>query len=177
MPKRKATSTKHSSSGRAEPKPGRPHMPRAYQISTTKKFLPWSHVGEQMAKSHNYWIGTTRPDGRPHVMPVWGVWVDEAFYFSTDRGSRKALNLADNPAMAVHLESGNEVVILEGVAEEVAESSRLRSIDDAYFEKYGMRIIGHPGDIVIYGLRPRVVFGWRERDFNKSATRWLFGDH
>ena len=36
--------------------------------------LTWDFVDEQMANSRNYWISTTRPDGRPHVAPVWGIW-------------------------------------------------------------------------------------------------------
>jgi general stress protein 26 len=108
-------------------------------------------------------------------MPVWGVWVNEAFYFGTDRRSRKARNIASNPAMAVHLESGDEVVIVEGYAEEVTDGAVLARIDKAYAEKYGMGLGGHPANAVILGLVPRVAFAWREQDFNKSATRWTFG--
>jgi hypothetical protein len=63
------------------------------------------------------WLGTTRPDDRPHVMPVWGVWIDDIVYFGTAPDSVKALNLASNPAAVVHLESGNDVVIVEGRTE------------------------------------------------------------
>jgi hypothetical protein len=162
-----------------EPKASRPRMPKDYGIVKAKNgkgLLPWGHVGERMARARNYWVSTTRPDGRPHVMPVWGVWVDEAFYFGTDRRSRKARNIASNPAMAVHLESGDEVVIVEGRAEEVAGGPALSQVDKAYAEKYGMGLSGHPADVVLYSLRPRVAFAWREQDFNKSATRWTFDD-
>lgn len=52
-------------------------------------------------------------------MPVWGIWLGGAVYFGTDRRSRKAKNLAANPSLVIHLESGDDAVILEGAAEEV----------------------------------------------------------
>ncbi|MGH2671093.1 MAG: pyridoxamine 5'-phosphate oxidase family protein [bacterium] len=152
-------------------------MPEAYGAcgTTRGKFLPWSWLSERMWRAHNYWVSTTRPDGRPHVMPVWGVWVEDRFYFSTDPNSRKGRNLAANPALAVHLGSGDEAVILEGVAREVTERSQRASVDDAYFAKYGMRLTGMPGPVGLYALELRTAFAWREKDFPASATRWVFG--
>jgi len=170
MPKtRKETARK-----RAIPKPTRPVMPEGYELKKGPGFLPWSGLDEQFTRAHNYWVATSRPDGRPHVMPVWGVWVDGMFSFSTDRQSRKARNLASNPGMVVHLESGDEVAILEGVAEDLKDPKVLAKIDDAFEAKYGMRVSTIPGDVVIFGMRPRVAFAWREKDFNKVATRWVF---
>lgn len=139
-----------------------------------KGMLAWKRVSEQLLKSRNYWVGTTRPDGRPHVVPVWGVWLDEALYFGTDRRSRKARNVATNSGMVIHLESGDDAVILEGVAEEISERSVVGRIDEAYVAKYKMRLTEAPGKLVIYAFRPRAAFAWRERDFPRSATRWRF---
>jgi len=133
--------------------------------------LPWSWVVERMASARNYWIGSTRPDGRPHAAPVWGLWLDDAFLFSTDPHSRKGLNLAATPQVVVHLESGDEAVILEGVVEELRDSARYSRFVDAYDEKYQVRPDAVPS-AVVYVLRPQVVYAWRERDFNESATRW-----
>ncbi len=55
--------------------------------------MEWEHLSKHMASARNYWIITTRPDGRPHAAPVWGVWMDEVFYFSTGARSVKARNL------------------------------------------------------------------------------------
>ena len=99
------------------PQAARPDMPDYGISADADGLLPWQHVSEQMAAARNYWIGTVRPDGRPHATPVWGVWVDETFYFGMGPRSVKARNLAANPALVVHLESGDDVVVLEGVAE------------------------------------------------------------
>jgi len=100
---------------------GVPHMPAQYQGKKRDTFLPWSHAEERLARSRSYWICTSRPDGRPHAAPVWGFWHEGALYFGTHQDTRKARNIARNPRVSVHLESGDDVVILEGVSEPVAD--------------------------------------------------------
>src|SRR5919199_4432032 len=121
--------------------PSRPDLPEDYGVcdqTSGAGMLPWSRVTERLESARNYWVVTTRSDGKPHSVPVWGIWLDETFYFDTDRRSRKGRNLATNPGLVVHLESGDDVVILEGVAEEVVDSSLLAHIGDVYAAKYGL---------------------------------------
>ena len=66
--------------------------------------LPWSHAEERLESARNYWVATTRRDGRPHAAPVWGVWVDRHLYFGTARSSVKGRNLAHSRELIVHLE-------------------------------------------------------------------------
>lgn len=164
---------------RGEPTTGRPAMPRGYGIQDAASgsgLIPWSRAGDRMTGARTYWIATTRPDGRPHAMPVWGLWLDQRFYFATDRGSRKARNIAANPAVVVHLESGDDVALIEGVAEEVRDDARHTAFDEAYLAKYGVRMADVPGDVSVWAVTPRVAFAWQERDFPGSATRWVFGE-
>ena len=153
-------------------------MPAGYgltPVSGQQDLVAWEHVQERLQTGRNYWIGSARPDGRPHAMPVWGVWLDGAFYFSTDPMSRKGRNLAANPQVVVHLESGDDVVILEGRAAEVTDRIILEEADQAYFNKYAFHLTGElaaPG--LVYQLQPRVVFAWPESSFPTRATRWTF---
>jgi nitroimidazol reductase NimA-like FMN-containing flavoprotein (pyridoxamine 5'-phosphate oxidase superfamily) len=135
--------------------------------------LSWSHVEERISAARNYWVATTRPDGRPHLTPVWGLWVDWAFYFGGTPRSRKARNLAENPNVAVHPESYGVVVILEGVAEAVTDPDPALSerVAAASTAKYGVGSSEIEGS---YAVRPRVVFAWLENDFPNTATRWFF---
>ena len=134
--------------------------------------LSWERVGKLLAASRNYWVCTTRPDGRPHAMPVWGLWLDDRVYFSTGLDSRKARNLKANANVAVHLESGDEAVIVEGTASEVRDSATLERVLEAYERKYAIRPDLDALRAAFYVVRPRVVFGWLEPDFPESATRW-----
>jgi PPOX class probable F420-dependent enzyme len=130
--------------------------------------LDWSWAEERLTSSRNYWIGTVRPDGSPHAAPVWGLWIDGAVVFSTSPESRKGRNLARDPRVVVHLESGDDVVILEGEIEVIRLEERMA---DAYEAKYAYRP-GGEGDW--FSLRPRVAHAWREVDFPSTATRFSF---
>ena len=108
-------------------------------------------------------------------MPVWGLWLEGELWFSTHPETRKGRNLAASPEVVIHLESGDEVAILEGVAEPVRGGETLARFVDGYEAKYGYRI--EPGERAMgtWSVRPRVAFSWREADFPDSATRWRFG--
>ena len=127
-----------------------------------------------MAAASEYWVATVHPDGRPHLTPVWGLWVDGVFYFGSGPGTRKARNLAENPNVAVHPE-GDDVVILEGVAEVVTDPDPALSerVYAASAAKYGMGSHGIEGS---YAVRPRVAFAWTGSGLAQTATRWVFGD-
>ena len=103
-------------------------------------------------------------------MPVWGVWFDDAFFFSTGRKSRKGQNLAANPACTITNDDAEEAVIVEGSAEEVKNAAVLERFAAAYMKKYKMdpRGMGEP----IFRVQPSRVFGFVEKTFPQSATRW-----
>jgi pyridoxine/pyridoxamine 5'-phosphate oxidase len=102
-------------------------------------------------------------------MPVWGLWQEDGFYFGTDPASRKGRNLAANPNAALHLESGDEVVIVQGVVRQAQGAARLAALADAYQAKYQVR-----PEEGFYWLRPRTALAWTEKDFPNNATRWRF---
>jgi PPOX class probable F420-dependent enzyme len=157
------------------PVANRPHMP-GYGILPPGEgpgLLPWSWAAERLASSHNYWLATTTPEGRPHVMAVWGIWHGDALYFSTARDSRKARNLARNPHCVVCTENAKEAVIVEGQASLVTDSAIMTELPQAYLAKYGE---GLPADASVYQVQPQVVFGFIEEgeQFAGTATRWRF---
>lgn len=156
-----------------EPTPTRPGFAAGYGISADPEgMLPWSWADERLTSSRNYWVATTRSDGSPHAAPVWGVWLGEAAYFGTSRSSRKGRNLVRDPRCVVHAESGDEVVILEGEAEEITLDDR---IADAYESKYGYRPEPPGGEgEAWYRLQPRIAYAWLESDYVRSATRFSF---
>ena len=156
----------------AEPIPSRPHIPGYGVPEGDKGMLPWSHVTEQLKKARNYWVGSVGADGQPHAVPVWGAWVDGALYFGA--GPRTGRNLAANPAVVIHLESGDDVVILEGTAEVFTSSdpSFIARYADVFAAKYDWR----PDEVGGYVLRLRVAYAWSK--FPQDATRWRFhGDN
>jgi nitroimidazol reductase NimA-like FMN-containing flavoprotein (pyridoxamine 5'-phosphate oxidase superfamily) len=164
----------------AEPRSSRPLMPEGYGVPETDEgLLDWSWATERLQQARNYWFSTVRPDGRPHAMPAWGVWSGGALYFEGSPLTRRARNLAANPSIAVHLESGDEVVILEGEARDAAKPNRAlaerlaEAFTAKYAESHGYRPKPEQWDRGgLWVLRPTVAFGWSE--FPATATRWRF---
>ncbi len=158
-----------------EPDARRPHMPGYGLLAADegRGLLPWSWAVERLRDGKNYWLSSVRPDGAPHAMAVWGVWIGGAFYFSTGERTRKVRNLEREPRCVLTTERADEPVIVEGRVERVADSGLLDRVRGIYREKYGM---AYPEDSNVYAVRPRVVFGMIENpdEFPGSATRWEF---
>jgi len=113
----------------------RPIVPDGYGVTEEGPYLEWADVEDWLAEATEYWLASTWPDGRPHVVPRWGVWLDERFWYDGSPETRHARNLSINPACALHLESGTTVTIGKRLADRiranvtsgVAESREIRS--------------------------------------------------
>jgi nitroimidazol reductase NimA-like FMN-containing flavoprotein (pyridoxamine 5'-phosphate oxidase superfamily) len=105
---------------------------------------PWDDIERLLTEAQLYWIITVRADGRPHAVPLVGVWHDGAFAFCTGNEEQKQRNLDVNPHVAVTTGStgargwknGKDVVV-EGQAVRVIDAEALRTLADAWFAKYG----------------------------------------
>jgi len=156
---------------------GRPYMP-GYGISTgTEGLLPWSWAVDRIAAAHDYWVATTWPDGRPHVMPVWGLWHQEAIWFSSSGRSRKTRNLTRDPRCVVTTDDARNPVVIEGVAELVTDLATLAVILDLENLKYGTAYpmeLFDPAVNACFRVRPVSAFGIADGHFADSPTRWTF---
>ncbi len=161
------------------PKVTRPNIP-GYGVPKSKKgLLPWKWAEDRLKKSRQFWIATTRPDGRPHVMVIWALWFDGALYFATGSTSVKAKNLSGNPHCTICTENAAEAVIIEGTTETEKDVAKIREFLKVYEKKYKFDMSGMEDDMSdlkepIFFLRPKVAFGLVEKTFTKSATRWIF---
>ena len=128
----------------------------------------------------NYWVGTTRPDGRPHAAPVWGVWLDDALWFGT--AGQKARNLAAHPYAVVHLDSADDVVMFAGPVDAVRDAEAIDRPAEAFRAKYVDGESGAPFDVypalgadpVLYRVQPETGWAWLEGAFVNANTRWTF---
>lgn len=158
-----------------------PYFPPGYGDSRQPGFLlPWRHARERFEKAVVYWIGTVSAESTPSVSPVWGVWLDDGLFFDGSPKTRRMRNIAQNPAVSLHLESkdGQDVLILEGRAFEVKSPSRAlgEKVAAAYSLKYKpMGYEPQPDQWDqggLYLLKPHKVLAWT--DLNKDTTRWTF---
>ena len=99
---------------------------------------PWATASARLEtpeKDRTYWLATVRPDGRPHVRPILGLWLDDAFYFITGETTGKAKNLHANPKCVLPASSlalPALDVIIEGDAVKVTDHHKVQQVVDAY---------------------------------------------
>jgi len=144
--------------------------------------LPWSWATERLAANRNFWLVTVSAAGRPHALPVWGVWDDAQarFAFSCGPRSRKARNLAANGRTVVMTDDTVECLSLEGRAAPVPAGEPQRRWIERYLEKY--RPVSAElsaeflGQNVMFEVEPDRAFAVieREEEFANRATRWVF---
>ena len=161
--------------------PQRPFMP-GYGVRPASEgtgLLPWSWVVDRLTASHDYWLATVRPEGRPHLMPVWGIWLDGALWFSCSNGSRKTRNLVSDGHCSVATDDADQPVVIEGTAEVVVDEADLRRVLEAENAKYGTAYgpeMLDPSANTCFKLRPAWVFALDAADFTGSPTRYTPGN-
>jgi nitroimidazol reductase NimA-like FMN-containing flavoprotein (pyridoxamine 5'-phosphate oxidase superfamily) len=162
---------------RPDPVASRPHMP-GYGIEPDdggRGLLPWSWAVDRLTRSHEYWVAAVGESSVPHLMPVWAVWFDDALWFSSSPGSRRARSLAANPHCAVATDDPHQPVVVEGQAERRADRGEVEVVADRSNDKYGT---AYPVDFylenAVFRVRPDVVLALDDSDFTGSPTRWLF---
>jgi hypothetical protein len=108
--------------------------------------LPWSRAHDSLAFGPKgplagFFLGTVRPDGRPHVAGIGAVWHDGDLYFTSGPGTRKSRNLAGNPACTISVKLPGLDLTLEGRAIRVTEPAVLARVAAIYRE------IGWPAEV------------------------------
>jgi nitroimidazol reductase NimA-like FMN-containing flavoprotein (pyridoxamine 5'-phosphate oxidase superfamily) len=161
-----------STKASVSPKASRPRMTGYGVPRSLQGALSWEWARKRFSASHNYWLTTVRPNGEPHAMPVWGIWLDGAWYCSTSATSRKARNLQHNPHCVVCNENAAEAVIVQGTARRMADNQIPPRALANYLAKYGWTLDPKRGPVFV--VHPTAVFAMPEKQFPKGATRWTF---
>ena len=159
-----------------QPQITRPHFPKGY-VDNPKALVPWSHVEQRLTGAKNYWLCSVRPNGHPHAIPKWAVWVDDKIYFDGSPETRHARNIARNPQVALHLESGDDVIIVEGEARALPKpSSELaEKVAQAYVAKYAALGYAPKPDQWdnggLFDITPHTVLAWTQ--FTEDPTKFV----
>ena len=141
-------------------------------------FIPWNKIDNWLRAARSIWVSTTRPDGRPHAVPVWFIWDGSSVYFISARSLQKSGNLARQPWIVVHLGDGDDVVILEGSVEIITEQAELERVDAAYQAKYvdpgsGAQATIFEPDVDLYRVNVKRIMAW-EYGTVANRTDWEF---
>jgi hypothetical protein len=153
--------------------------------------LPWSrpleHLQQDTATPDITWfLGTVRPDGRPHAAGIGGLWLDDALYFTSSPNARKAKDFTANPAATLSVRLPTIDLVFEGRVERVTDPATLETVAARF------RDGGWPADVAgdaltapfsapsagpppwnVYRLAYDVVFGVATAE-PYGATKWSF---
>lgn len=146
---------------------------------TTAELLPWDEVAARIAASPNYWLVTTTDDGRPHLRPVDGVFLEDTLVFGGSPETRWVRHLEARREVAAGLPDDDHAVILEGRVELVTDPDRSlsRALGPANVAKYPQYYEdGFPEFRPFWALPPRRVYAWSLTGFPNRATRFDFTD-
>lgn len=136
----------------------------------------WDECRERLTDAELYWLAVTRRDGRPHTVPIGGVWWQDRLWFNTAPTTIIARALGREPHMAVHLESGDDVLIVEGVARLAGGEELPDVVVKACTDKYGgdwdPNVPDYPW--LWFALAPRSAMTWSSSDIRNTAVRFDF---
>lgn len=173
-------------------------MPDREPIETTNldtlygsEAIPWSRPRELLAagalgSGASFFLGTVRPDGRPHAAGIGAAWYDSDLYFQCGPKTRKARNVAMNPACTISGSLPGMDLAFEGEARRVADTPTLEAVaavyreggwpvqveDDAFTAPYSAPSAGPP-PWHLFRLTAHTVFGVATAE-PYGATRWRF---
>lgn len=154
--------------------------------------LPWSRARDALTAPtppgiHNsFFLGTIRPDGRPHAAAIGALWIDDELYFTSGDGTRKSRNLAANPTCTISVKLGGIDLVLEGEASKVTDRPTLERAaseyrgggwpaeveGDAFTAPFSAPSAGPP-PWQLYRFTIHTAFGVATAD-PQGATRWRF---
>ncbi len=148
--------------------------------------LSWADVRMRLRESEDYLLATSGADGRVHMVPLLGVWLEGAVCFATRRPTRKVRNLLENDNCAITVPGHGVDLVVEGTAHLVRDSARLQLVADLFPTKYPWwhpfvreGEFHDPADISlsdpqhVFAVAPAVVFAFGQEE-GFSATRWRF---
>jgi hypothetical protein len=153
----------------------RPGIPADYGVSQAEEgMLEWGDVAAALQEASVFWIATTRPDGAPHLIPIWGAWVGTAGYIEGGPHTRWARNLVSGSAVHLGVDhAGLQVMVRGGAAQEEVDATLQSAIADGYEAKYPYR----PEGSDFWAIRPGTVLAWSTsslESFGSTPTEFVF---
>jgi hypothetical protein len=148
---------------------------RLYGSPSDRHPLDWSWVENQLADAGTYWV-VAHSSGHPHPRPVWGVWLHRQLHLSIGSPAVRAA-LRTDPVVTVHLDSGTDVVIVEGRI--ATPTTAAGQVIDAYNRKYEWEYrVEDYGELTV--IHPLTVLAWRTAGLHgrgsfQETGRWSFG--
>jgi PPOX class probable F420-dependent enzyme len=171
-----------ASDGRPKPRP-RP-LAILRTMNAEAALEPAARIDRMLRQEPVVWVSTVRPDGSPHLVPIWFSWDGERVFIASKPNAVKVRNLRANPKVFLALGEPDEdfdVGMLEGVAT-ISDRTTAELLPPGHLAKYRRQMaeIGLDADEYIrtYSqpvlITPTRYLPWHGRTTPRSAMpgRW-----
>ena len=154
----------------------RPKLPPGY-VDNPISEVSWDYIEQKLTESKHYWMCSVRPNGRPHVVPRWAVYLDGKLYYDGSPETRHARNILENPNTTVNLEDGLKAIILEGTSVPAPNptpefAQRLVAAYGKYAEDGYTPELTQWDEGGLYVFTPRQCLAWTT--FFENPTKFIF---
>jgi len=158
------------------PRRVRPKFPEKWHVPNDPKlWITWEHANDKLARETVYWVSTASRLGRPHAAPVWGIWKQSRFYFETAPNSVKGRNLSSNQSLVVHVQDGNDTVILEGTTRREKTTEAMNQLRKDYLRKYQYTPDwSNEQEQIVFMVEPKIIHAWKAPRMHRSLVKFIF---
>ncbi len=157
------------------PRAERLRLPHGYGTPSTT--LDWAEVRSRLESAKAYWVATCRADGRPHVVPVDGLWLDDVWYYGGGADAVHVRTVRAHPHAVMHLPDTHWTVIVEGrvvrTDPDPGLAQRLLASSNAKYPEYGAATDAGAYEGTL-ALHPSTVLAWSS--YPTDATRFVFDE-
>ena len=116
---------------------------------------------QRLEAEANIWLASVRPDGRPHLVPIWFVWFQGEIHILTQLASVKARNLLANPHASLALENGSHPLIADCEAR-LVPGPYSEGLAAAFKKKYDWDITTDGEYTGMFAFAPKKWLSWNE---------------
>lgn len=150
------------------------------EYGSPKRKLAWEVVRQDLENASTYWVASTRPDGRPHVVPRDGIWLDDSWYYGGSPQTVHNQNIGNNPNLVMHIGDGLKAIIVEGeVHHIIPDKETAEQLAEASNRKYSHYGLNATADTYLSGgvwaLKARRIMAWTNLPENATRFRFLDG--
>lgn len=132
----------------------------------------WRHIEARLGREMTIWISTVRRDGRPHLTPVWFIFLEEKIFIAIGVDTQKFANLRQNQQVALALPDADSVVIIEGEAH-AANRQAVDKLGEYFFHKYEWDFrYDETADWRLVEITPHKILAWGD-GYDESGIRVL----
>jgi PPOX class probable F420-dependent enzyme len=136
-------------------------------------------LDEYLREQRTVRLATASADGRPHVVPLWFVWVDGTVFMNSTLGNVTIRNLRRNPTATGSIDDGDSYqelrgVLVQGTVEWAQDDPRLETVKQTWSNKY---MAGGPvpydrwRDRIWFRMSPAKLTSWDFRKIPEAKAR------